>query len=158
MKMCRFRVAILLLIGLGAVVQAAQLPEHDARWVAPDRAAAKPNPLAGRPELAAGGHKIFVERCAQCHGKDAQGTSRAPNLLSRRVQAQTDGALFWKISSGDTRRGMPTFSFLPATQRWQLVLYLRGLHEPAARVGQVLRAIRAEVLVQIGHNASRGHQ
>ena len=43
------------------------------------------------------------------------------------VQAQTDGALFWKIASGNTRRGMPTFSYLPEPQRWQLVLALRGL-------------------------------
>jgi hypothetical protein len=57
----------------------------------------------------------------------AQGTSRAPSLLSRRVQAETDGALFWKISSGDTRAGMPSFSYLPAPERWQLVLHLRSL-------------------------------
>ncbi len=68
---CRVRVAFLLLLGAGAIVQAAQVLEHDARWVAPDRAAAKPNPLAGRPELAAGGHEIFVERCTPCHGEDA---------------------------------------------------------------------------------------
>ena len=131
---CRLRLAVLLLIAFGAIPRAVQVRDHDARWVAPSRAAAKPNPLPDRPELAAGGHKIFVERCAQCHGEDAQGTNRAPNLLSARVQAQSDGALFWKISSGDTRRGMPTFSFLPATQRWQLVLYLRRLHGSSAHL------------------------
>lgn len=126
--MTRFvRIAMVLLICLSAAVQAAQVREHGRAWVAPDRAASKPNPLSDRPELAAGGQKIFEQRCTQCHGDDAQGTSRAPNLLSRRVQDQTDGALFWKIGSGDTRAGMPSFSFLPATQRWQLVLYLRGL-------------------------------
>ena len=126
--MTRFvRIAMMLLIYLSAAVHAAQVREHDRPWVAPDRAASKPNPLSGRPELVAGGQKVFEQRCTQCHGDDAQGTNRAPNLLSRRVQAQTDGTLFWKIGSGDTRAGMPSFSFLPATQRWQLVLYLRGL-------------------------------
>jgi mono/diheme cytochrome c family protein len=105
----------------------AQSRQQNRSWVAPDRAAAKPNPLSNRPELAAGGRKIFEQRCAQCHGDDAQGTNRAPNLLTRRVQAQTDGALFWKISSGDTRAGMPSFSYLPAPERWQLVLHLRSL-------------------------------
>jgi mono/diheme cytochrome c family protein len=105
----------------------AESRQRDPSWVAPDRAASKPNPLAGRPELASGGRKIFEQRCAQCHGDDAQGTSRAPSLLSRRVQAETDGALFWKISSGDTRAGMPSFSYLPAPERWQLVLHLRSL-------------------------------
>jgi len=41
------------------------------------------------------------------------------------VQPQTDGALFWKISSGDARAGMPSFSYSPAPERWQLVLHLR---------------------------------
>ncbi len=108
----------------------AQSRQQNPSWVAPDRAAARPNPLSNRPELAAGGRKIFEQRCAQCHGDDAQGTNRAPNLLTRRVQAQTDGALFWKISSGDTRAGMPSFSYLPAPERWQLVLHLRSLARP----------------------------
>lgn len=123
----RWSVVVLLLAGVAVIVQAAQVRDDDRRWIAPDRAASKINPLAGRTELAAGGAKIFEQRCAQCHGDDAQGTRRAPNLLSRRVQAQTDGALFWKISSGDTRAGMPSFSNLPAPERWQLVLHLRSL-------------------------------
>jgi hypothetical protein len=32
------------------------------------------------------------------------------------VRSQSDDALFWKISGGDTREGMPTFSFLPEAQ------------------------------------------
>jgi mono/diheme cytochrome c family protein len=130
----RVGIAIVLLTGLGAIGHAAQGRDHDRPWVAPVRAAAAMNPLTGRPELAAGGHKVFEQRCTPCHGNDAQGSSRAPNLLSRRVQAESDGALFWKISSGDTRAGMPSFSFLPATQRWQLVLYLRGLGRTAGRL------------------------
>jgi ribosomal protein S6E (S10) len=49
------------------------------------------------------------------------------------VQAQTDGALFWKISGGNSHQGMPAFSFLPDPQRWQLVLHLRAIATPAAR-------------------------
>ena len=64
-------------------------------------------------------------RCTMCHGDDGRGTARAPDLTGRDVQDQTDGELFWKISTGNAHAGMPTFSFLPALQRWQLVLYLR---------------------------------
>ena len=118
-------VAILQVVALAGLT--AQSRQPNPSWVAPDRAASKPNPLADRPELASGGRKIFEQRCAQCHGDDAEGTSRAPSLVSRRVQAETDGALFWKIGSGDTRAGMPSFSYLPAPERWQLVLHLRSL-------------------------------
>ena len=94
-------------------------------WVAPSSVNARQNPLANRPETLAGGHKVFDERCAACHGADGSGGARGPNLMTKRVQDQSDGALFWKISSGNTRTGMPSFSFLPEEQRWQLVSQLR---------------------------------
>jgi mono/diheme cytochrome c family protein len=104
--------------------------EHDAEWTAPARQAARTNPLAGRGDVDVdvirGGNKLFHERCSTCHGEDARGTDRGPNLTTPTVQAQSDGALFWKISSGNTRTGMPTFSFLPALQRWQLVMHVRA--------------------------------
>lgn len=96
-------------------------------WTAPASAAARVNPLEGRAELAAGGQKLFADKCAACHGHDGSGTGRAPDLRIADVQAQTDGALFWKITQGNTRTGMPTFSYLPEPQRWQLVLQLRRL-------------------------------
>ena len=106
-------------------VGAAQVRQDDRTWTAPAEAARRPNPLANRPETAGGGRKLFHERCATCHGHDAEGTRKGPDLTAPDVQAQTDGALFWKITQGNTRTGMPTFSFLPESQRWQLVLHLR---------------------------------
>jgi len=98
---------------------------RDPAWTAPADASGRVNPLASRPQLSAGGKKLFGQRCRTCHGDDRRGTDRAPDLTSPAVQAQTDGALYWKISGGNSRAGMPSFSFLPEPQRWQLVLYLR---------------------------------
>lgn len=103
--------------------------ERPSDWNAPADANTKSNPLTGRPETHAGGAKLFAERCSACHADDGTGTSRGPNLTLKRVQSQTDGALFWKISSGNTRTGMPAFSGLPALQRWQLVSHVRALVE-----------------------------
>ena len=100
--------------------------EHGSRWVAPPEQAAKANPLSARPDAAAGGKKLFQQRCSTCHGEDAAGTADAPDLTRSAMQRQSDGTLFWKISSGNTRTGMPSFSFLPPLQRWQLVLYIRS--------------------------------
>jgi mono/diheme cytochrome c family protein len=119
----------------GAVIAAAtmvaadtrQVRERDPDWTAPTAADSKQNPLASRPDARAGARKLFAERCTTCHGDDGRGTSKGPDLTQPDVQAQTDGALFWKISSGNSRAGMPTFSFLPEAQRWQLVLRLRSL-------------------------------
>jgi mono/diheme cytochrome c family protein len=96
-------------------------------WTAPRSTATRVNPLAGSPDVEAGGAKLFKQRCVQCHREDGTGTSFGPGLRGHRVQSQSDGALFWKITSGNTRTGMPGFSGLPELQRWQLVLHLRAL-------------------------------
>lgn len=114
-------------LALSLVPIAGQVSGGDPRWVAPPDAARRTNPLSNRPDVEAGGRKLFHQRCASCHGDDGRGTEKRPDLTAAEVQAQSDGALFWKITSGDTRGGMPTFSFLPELQRWQLVLRLRGL-------------------------------
>ena len=102
---------------------------QDAGWRAPAEAVSRANPLASRPEAAAGGEKLFRRSCVECHGENGSGLAKknAADLLLPEVQAQSDGTLFWKITNGNTDRGMPSFSRLPELQRWQLVLYLRKL-------------------------------
>jgi mono/diheme cytochrome c family protein len=100
-------------------------------WAAPAQVVDRVNPLTATSDVIAGGAKLFHQRCTQCHGKDAQGLERGPDLTAPIVQRQSDGALFWKVTTGNAYRGMPSFSFLPEPQRWQLVLYLRGAPEPS---------------------------
>jgi mono/diheme cytochrome c family protein len=104
-----------------------QARDRDTTWTSPAGDASRQNPLASRTEVIAGGAKVFQQRCASCHSEDGRGTTKAPDLIQPDVQAQTDGVLFWKITTGNTHQGMPTFSFLPEPQRWQLVLHLRAL-------------------------------
>ena len=103
--------------------------EQDANWRPPAEAIAKKNPLAAKPEAAAGGEKLFKRNCVECHGEDGTGLAKkhAADLQLAKVQEQSDGTLFWKITNGNPDRGMPPFSRLPELQRWQLVLYLRKL-------------------------------
>lgn len=115
------------IVGLLTCAAFAEVRSHDPRWVAPPEPAHRANPLAGRTDVVAGGAKVFQERCTQCHGASGEGSEQAPDLTQPSVHAQTDGALFWKISSGNAHAGMPPFSFLPSAQRWQIVLYLRTL-------------------------------
>jgi mono/diheme cytochrome c family protein len=110
-----------------------QVRERDASWSVPPAATIRANPLRNRPEAGAGGARLFEQRCTTCHGGDGRGTSKAPGLTQSDVQTQSDGTLFWKISSGNAHAGMPAFSFLPELQRWQLVLHLRS----AARSGGI---------------------
>src|SRR5438876_1867005 len=97
-------------IVVGVPVASGQTRDRDPDWAAPPKYSSLDNPLAGRPETAAGGAKLFQHRCSTCHGDEGRGTVKAPNLADLAVQVQTDGALFWKISRGNTRSGMPAFS------------------------------------------------
>jgi mono/diheme cytochrome c family protein len=101
----------------------------DPTWRAPEAIAAKPNPLAQKRWAAAGGKKLFLKNCAECHDKDGNGLVKkhSADLQLPVVQQQSDGALFWKITNGNTGRGMPSFSKLPELERWQLVLFIRTL-------------------------------
>ena len=101
----------------------------DPKWVVPAEDAAKVNPLAGKRALAIGGRRLYRKNCIECHGEDGSGLVKkhAADLQLPVVQKQSDGALFWKITNGNTDRGMPSFSKLPELERWQMILYLRNL-------------------------------
>jgi mono/diheme cytochrome c family protein len=119
------------LLGFALGASFSQNPEYqqDPKWQAPAEAANRANPLASRPDTAAGGQKLFRRNCVECHGADGSGLAKkhAADLQLGSVQKQSDGVLFWKITNGNSDRGMPSFSKLPELQRWQLVLYLRTL-------------------------------
>jgi len=98
---------------------------------APAKAAAKPNPLEADPDAVAAGAKLFEMHCAECHGAAAGGGKKGPSLRAEEVQQATPGTLFWLLTNGVVRRGMPVWSRLPEPQRWQLVSYIKSLNPPA---------------------------
>jgi hypothetical protein len=44
------------------------------------------------------------------------------------VRIATPGTIFWILTNGVVRRGMPVWSRLPEQQRWQIVSYLKSLN------------------------------
>lgn len=124
--------AALIALAVGGGVFAQNLNyTPDPNWQAPPQATAKPNPLAGKSNAVGGGRKLFQRNCVECHGPEGTGVkNNSADLQLPVVQDQSDGTLFWKITNGNARRGMPSFSGLPELQRWQLVLYLRTLAKP----------------------------
>ena len=94
---------------------------------APKKAAARRNPLERDSDAVAVGRKLFEQHCAECHGEDAEGGRKAPSLRAEEVRQAPPGTLFWILTNGVVRRGMPVWSKLPEPQRWQLVSYLKSL-------------------------------
>jgi mono/diheme cytochrome c family protein len=98
---------------------------------APGKIRNKRNPLENDPQAVAAGRNLFEQHCAECHGKAAQGGKKAPTLRAAEVQEAPPGAIFWVLTNGVVRRGMPVWSKLPEPQRWQLVSYIKSLGIPA---------------------------
>jgi mono/diheme cytochrome c family protein len=106
-------------------------------WLAkvPPRDRDKINPYQDQPDAVAAGRRIFVDRCAHCHGEDAEGIKKRPSLRTARVQQEaTVGDLHWLLTNGSMAYGMPSWSKLGDPQIWQVITYVRSLHvDTAAR-------------------------
>jgi mono/diheme cytochrome c family protein len=108
-------------------IAAGKRPDYSELSKAPEKARSRRNPLEGDADAVAAGGKLFERHCTECHGSGGQGGKKAPNLRVQEVQEATPGALFWVLTNGVVRRGMPVWSKLPEAQRWQLVKYLQTL-------------------------------
>jgi mono/diheme cytochrome c family protein len=109
-------------------------------FVAPKTADALVNPLKDNTPATGEGKKTYITYCAPCHGEKGKGDGVASAGLSKSpadhtssgVQKQTDGAIFWKISEGNTP--MPGYKkILSETQVWQLTNYIRTLSKASKK-------------------------
>lgn len=144
---------VLLLIAAGAVVAtgafdvAATRPpgtiEKRLAGMTLDRSVAKrapdrKNPVAPSPEVFARGLRGYKEMCVTCHGAPGVDPSEAgqglnppaPDLTLAKVQARSDGELFWIIQNGIRMTGMPAFGPTHKEQAiWRMVAFVRHLPE-----------------------------
>jgi mono/diheme cytochrome c family protein len=93
----------------------------------PEKARVRHNPLESGPDAVAAGRKLFERHCAECHGNTARGGKKAPSLRAEEVRQATDGTIFWILTNGVVRRGMPVWSKLPEPERWQIVTFIKSL-------------------------------
>lgn len=116
-------------LGAALVFAVVAYASADGLWLkrVPDGDRARPNPYAGQKDAIAAGGRVFEDRCAKCHGADAEGRGKKPSLRSSRVQEATDGEIFWLLRNGNLGKGMPTWVKLPEDTRWQVIAYVKSL-------------------------------
>lgn len=108
--------------------------ENSPSWRAPRREAEKQNPIPAEPASIARGKALYAGNCVVCHGPSGKGDGpkaielnlKPSDLSSSHVAGESDGALYWKITSGHSP--MPAFQKMIADEeRWNVVNYLRTL-------------------------------
>ena len=78
------------------------------------------------------GKDLYDVQCQACHGEDAHGSDRAPELAgSRRLRSRSTAQIRETIRKGIPEGGMPGFE-LPAPKLDALAGYIRSLNSPAA--------------------------
>jgi glucose/arabinose dehydrogenase len=105
------------------IVKAADSVFHDA----PATAKAMKNPYEGQQSALDAGKTLYTRNCLACHGRALQGTGNVPSLIDGKLKGITQGEVFWFITKGDKDSGMPSWSFLPEEQRWQVVTYVEAV-------------------------------
>lgn len=125
-------VVAILLLGAIPFFQSSTLQQPE--WKAPASSKDKKNPVASTEASLATAKKIYEKECLSCHGKKGRGDGDkaadldkpVADLSMAKVQSQTDGELFWKISNGN--KPMPeNKKTLTEEQIWQVVNYVRTL-------------------------------
>jgi cytochrome c oxidase cbb3-type subunit III len=85
------------------------------------------NPLTGDPSAIKEGASLFRANCSPCHGLNAGGGGRGPDLRAGLwVHGSSDGAIFRTITEGVPGTEMPANPF-EDSEIWALVAYLRSV-------------------------------
>ena len=107
---------------------------QNSNWIAPEKEAIKKNPIVSNEKSLKLGKKLYGKMCWSCHGVEGKGDGPAASALhpkpadfrNENIQAQKDGALYWKITTG--KGTMTSYkNSLTDDQRWAIVNYLRTL-------------------------------
>lgn len=123
-------------------------------WEVPADKAKRTSPYMFDEKMRQKGEDIYKRSCASCHGMPGQGNNIRslvpipPDVVEQKVQKQSDGALFYKITVG--RGAMPSFkNSLTEMERWQVISYMRSFNKdyvqpPLARLvdSAKLRSVR----------------
>jgi len=109
------------------VLLAVELPAVDTNFHnAPDSAKALKDPVEGQPQAMEAGRRLYARNCLSCHGKNGQGSGNVPSLADAKLDFVPAGEVFWFITKGSKKNGMPSWAFLPEQQRWQIVTFVRS--------------------------------
>jgi Cytochrome C oxidase, cbb3-type, subunit III len=101
-------------------------------WVVPEEYKTKTSPFKFTADSIKKGETVFIKNCQSCHGNPgkknmARIIPEPGDPVSDKFQAQTDGEMFYRITSG--KIPMPEFrNILAENERWNVISYLRSFN------------------------------
>jgi mono/diheme cytochrome c family protein len=102
-------------------------------WVVPDDQRDKTAPALFNETMEKAGAEVYIKNCKSCHGDPgknnvAQLNPLPPDMDSKLVSSETDGALHFKIANG--KGLMPAFkNTLSNADVWNVISYIRTFHK-----------------------------
>jgi mono/diheme cytochrome c family protein len=109
------------------------LPVVAQEWVVPPEIGARLSPAAFSDSTRKAGAELYNTNCKSCHGDPGKNNviklvPPPPDPASLKMQVNTDGAMYYKISEG--RTPMPSFkNILSATDHWRVISYIRSFND-----------------------------
>lgn len=133
-----FRLAVIFGASLVALwaLSIASAHEGHKHHNAPVSAKKLKNPLQANEETIAAGRSLFNKHCASCHGEDGKAKTeiaaamkkRPTDLTAKEMRGITDGEIYWVITNGIRKSGMPAFkSKVTDQERWRMTVYIKNM-------------------------------
>jgi cytochrome c oxidase cbb3-type subunit 3 len=103
------------------------------------------NPVAGDPAAVREGASLFRANCSPCHGLNAKGGGRGPDLTSGRwTHGSSDAEIFRTITQGVPGTQMPANTF-EDSETWTIIAFLRSL-APSDHAKTIGDPVKGEIL------------
>ncbi len=149
---------ILSAIVLSTIVQAEE-------WTVPEDKAKRNSPVLFDAAAIKKGEELFQRNCASCHGMPSKGNNikslipNPPDVATKKVQEQSDGELFYKITVG--RGAMPGFkNSISEIERWFIIAYMRSFNKDYVQppLAKLVDSAKIKALGIIPHFDLKNHK
>jgi mono/diheme cytochrome c family protein len=128
-------------------------------WLVPEDQKALKNPSEYNLSNVQKGKDLYNLNCKSCHGDVGKNNGLPlvpppPDVVSEIMQANTEGALFYKITKG--RGGMPQFeSTISEDDRWRLVNYIMNYNPANEPVLVEAPPVKAKLMASVNETEKK---
>ncbi len=133
------------------------IPTQSQEWQVPAEALSMQNPSAYNLANVKKGKELYLQNCKSCHGDPGKNNGLPlvpppPDFASEKMQANTEGALFYKITNG--QGGMPQFGkTISEDDRWRIVNFIMNYNPGKEKLLIDAPPINAKLLASVDESS-----